>query len=227
MPGGAGPGRPDTGPGGATPGGRRTDRHHRDELSLPRRGELARKTCGGCWPTAATPISEFPADRGWDLAELYDPDPGHPGSSYVRAGGFLDDAAAFDPGFFGISPREAIAMDPQQRLLLEVVVGGVRAGRDRPRSRCRGSRTGVFAGTNGQDYAALAAAPPQSAEGYRRHGQRGERDFGPVGVHLRASRARRSPWTPRVRRRLVALHLAAQALRARRVLAWRSPVARQ
>ncbi|WP_345598213.1 type I polyketide synthase, partial [Streptomyces marokkonensis] len=47
-------------------------------------------------------ISTFPADRGWDMADLYDPEPGRAGKSYAREGGFLDGVADFDPGFFGI-----------------------------------------------------------------------------------------------------------------------------
>ncbi|HEY2241161.1 MAG TPA: beta-ketoacyl synthase N-terminal-like domain-containing protein, partial [Streptosporangiaceae bacterium] len=49
-------------------------------------------------------VTSFPQDRGWDIEELYDPDPDRPGTSYSRSGGFVFDAGDFDAGFFGISP---------------------------------------------------------------------------------------------------------------------------
>ncbi|MGW4060036.1 SDR family NAD(P)-dependent oxidoreductase [Amycolatopsis sp. NPDC004747] len=110
-------------------------------------------------------LGEFPADRGWNLAELFGPDPDRPGSSYVREGGFLRDAGDFDAGFFGISPREALVMDPQQRLLLELSWEAIeRAGINA--DTLRGTRSGVFVGTHGQDYTTMLANAAQDSEGY-------------------------------------------------------------
>ena len=154
-------------------------------------------------------MSEFPTDRGWDLAGLFDDDPDAPHKCYARAGGFVDDVAGFDAGFFGVAPERGAGHRPAAPACCWSCRGKRWSGPELTRPRLRGSATGVFAGIIAQGYGMLA----EEIEGYRLTGMTSSVATGRVAYVLGLEGPAVSVDTA-CSSSLVALHMAVQSLRS-------------
>ncbi|MGW0570730.1 alpha/beta fold hydrolase [Streptomyces tauricus] len=109
-------------------------------------------------------VGTLPAGR-WDP---FVRDPAQLPDDVVRHGAFLgglDTVAGFDAEFFGIPAHEATAMDPQHRMLLEVT----REALDHASlsaAALAGTRTGVYVGISGNEYAHLTTADPRAVDAW-------------------------------------------------------------
>ncbi|TQN73231.1 Highly reducing polyketide synthase SAT13 [Colletotrichum shisoi] len=102
--------------------------------------------------------SEFPEDR-LNIDGYYHPSGDRQGSISFRGAHFLkDDIAAFDASFFSVMAEDAKAIDPQQRFLLEVSYEALENGKLPHTSSglrmedLRGSLTAVYVGSFVKDY---------------------------------------------------------------------------
>ncbi|MFF1483401.1 SDR family NAD(P)-dependent oxidoreductase [Streptomyces sp. NPDC058317] len=150
-------------------------------------------------------VAGVPGDRGWETVWPS-------GGTVPGQGAFLDGAADFDPEFFGISPREAVAMDPQQRLLLMTAWEAVEQAGIDPLT-LRGSRTGVYAAAIDQGYATLGSGAAEAVQGFLMTGNSMSVVSGRVSYALGLEGPAVTVDTA-CSASLVALHLAARALRA-------------
>ena len=95
-------------------------------------------------------ITEVPADR-WSADASTLPDGVSSEATYLRWGGFLKDAADFDPLFFRMSGKESELTDPQHRVFLTEAWRALEDAGYAERE-LDGRRCGVFVGAYGGDY---------------------------------------------------------------------------
>ncbi|EOD68339.1 type I polyketide synthase [Amycolatopsis vancoresmycina] len=133
-----------------------------------------------------------------------------------RRGAFLTEVDGWDAPFFGYAPQEALRMDPQQRLLMELAWEAMDdAGTPAP--RLRGSRTGVLLGfSDAFQYGQVAAEREGTgvyADPYMGQGSLASVVAGRLAYHFDLRGPAFSLDTA-CSSTLVAVHLAARALRA-------------
>ncbi|MEV4050116.1 SDR family NAD(P)-dependent oxidoreductase [Amycolatopsis sp. NPDC049688] len=133
-----------------------------------------------------------------------------------RQGAFLSEVDGWDAPFFGYAPQEALRMDPQQRLLMELAWEAMDdAGTPAP--RLRGSRTGVLLGfSDAFQYGQVEAEREGTgvyADPYMGQGSLASVVAGRLAYHFDLRGPAFSLDTA-CSSTLVAVHLAARALRA-------------
>ncbi|MGW7279791.1 SDR family NAD(P)-dependent oxidoreductase [Streptomyces sp. NPDC054844] len=98
-------------------------------------------------------LDDVPAER-WDADAWFAPEPGTPGRSYLKRGGFIEDVDRFDSLFFNIPPQQAKLMDPHERQFMEVAWSALEDAGYTPESlsAAAGGPVGVFAGSMWADY---------------------------------------------------------------------------
>ncbi|MFH8367378.1 beta-ketoacyl synthase N-terminal-like domain-containing protein [Streptomyces sp. NPDC018031] len=152
-----------------------------------------------------------PAGR-WDPRGPAAEDPDGGGDLRCARGGFLDRPDRFDARFFNISPKEADHLDPQQRLALEVSWEALEDAGIDP-GPLRHGRGGVYLAVSNSDYAhELARYTDRELNGYMATGTTPSAVSGRVSYFL----GWRGPCITvdtACSASLVAVHLAAQALR--------------
>ena len=180
---------------------RRADRDRRHGLPLPRRRRPRPRTCGGSPPTASTPSPSSPPTAAGTSTRLYDPDPDHTGT-LVRprtADSCTTPATSTPPSSGSARARHSPSTRSSDCCWRRPGRRFERAGID-PTS-LHGSRTGVFAGLMYHDYAPQASPGAAGHRGLPLH-RHDAAASPPAGIsYTSAWRARRSPSTPRARRR--------------------------
>lgn len=171
-------------------------------------------TLAGYWSAIAQErdlLGPFPRDRGWPIGEILSLARRDGWRAVRDSGGFLTDAADFDPAFFGISPREAVAMDPQQRVALRVAWQALENAGINP-GALAGAEVGCYLGASFTEYGPRGAEVNEHT-GYRVTGAalgavagRISHCLGLIGPSICVDTACASS--------LSAIHLAANAIRA-------------